>query len=115
MAASFGVGKMSRVIRKSQSHSSGEAYSLLSTLLATELASPSRCLWLISPWITDLTLIDNSARTFSSVERWGARPVTLTEVLTTLALSGAFVVVGTTPDPHNHRFRERLESQAVDH
>jgi hypothetical protein len=35
--------------------------------------------------------------------------------LTTLAVGGATVALGTTPDAHNHRFLERLTSQANDH
>jgi phosphatidylserine/phosphatidylglycerophosphate/cardiolipin synthase-like enzyme len=102
------------VIRKSQTHSSGEAYALLAVLMVAELLQPSRCLWLISPWISDLALLDNSAETYHELNRWGPRPIRLSEILTTLLSSSARVVVGTTPDPHNHRFLDRLSSLAKD-
>ena len=105
---------MTRVIRKAHTHSSGEARELLATLLATELASPSRCIWLVSPWITDLPIVDNSAGTFGPLSPWGNRPATLAEVLISIALGGATIVIGTTPDPHNRTFISRMQSLAVD-
>ncbi len=104
---------MSRVIRKSQKHSSGEARDLLAALLATEITRPSKCIWLVSPWITDLPILDNSAGTFGPLGAWGSRPVTLAEVLVTLAAAGTTVVVGTTPDPHNHTFINRMTALAI--
>ena len=90
---------MNRVIRKAQTHSSGEASALLAALMATELLQPSRCLWLISPWISDLILLDNSAGTYGALGRWGSRPIRLSEIVVTLLSSSATVVVGTTRIP----------------
>jgi hypothetical protein len=99
-----------RVIRKSKAFSSGEARELVSALFAIEVAAPGKCLWLVSPWITDLAVLDNSAGTYSPLKRWGDRPIRLVEVLVSLALSGTLVVIGTTPDPHNRTFLGRLEA-----
>lgn len=99
---------MNRVIRKSQTTSAGEAADLLAGLFSAELAAPGKCLWLVSPWISDVELIDNSAGTFSALSRFGKRRIRLTEVLASLASRGCHVVVGTTTDPHNTRFVERL-------
>jgi hypothetical protein len=105
---------VSRVIRKAQTHSSGEARQLLAALLATELTAPSKCIWLISPWITDLPILDNSAGTFGPLASWGNRPTTLAEVLVSLAVTGTTIVIGTTPDPHNRTFINRMESLSAD-
>src|SRR5258708_8375012 len=105
---------MNRVIRKAQTHSSGEASALLAALMATELLQPSRCLWLISPWISDLILLDNSAGTYDALRRWGPRPIRLSEILATLLSSSATVVIGTTPDHKNRQFLDRLLSLAKD-
>lgn len=105
---------MNRVIRKAQAHSSGEASALLAALMATELLQPSRCLWLISPWISDLVLLDNSAGTYDALRRWGPRPIRLAEILATLLSASARVVIATTPDPNNQRFLDRLLSLAKD-
>ena len=32
---------------------------LLQMLFLSELLAPSRCLWLVSPWISDIPVIDN--------------------------------------------------------
>lgn len=99
---------MNRVIRKSQSASASEAADLLAGLFTAELCLPSRCLWLVSPWVSDIELLDNSAGTFGPLKRFGKRRVRLAEVLVTLASLGTHVVVGTTTDEHNTRFLQRL-------
>lgn len=105
---------MNRVIRKSQTTSANEAADLLAGLFTAELTAPGKCLWLVSPWISDVELIDNSAGTFSALSRFGKRRVRLTEILVSLASRGCHVVVGTTTDPHNTRFVERLKQLTGD-
>lgn len=105
---------MSRVIRKSQTASASEAADLLTGLFTAELATSSKCLWLVSPWISDVEMIDNSAGTFTALSRFGKRRVRLTEILVCLAGRGCHVVVGTTTDPHNTRFVERLRQLCGD-
>lgn len=106
---------MGRVIRKSHSNSQEEALDLLRAVFAAELVAPSTCLWLVSPWISDVELLDNTAGTFSGLARFGQRPVRLTEILVALADRGTTVVLGTTADSHNRVFRGRLEVQQRDH
>lgn len=105
---------MNRVIRKSQNASASEAKDLLAGLFSAELCLPSRCLWLVSPWVSDVELLDNSAGTFGPLTRYGKRPIRLAELLVALAASGTHVVVGTTADDHNKRFLERLRLLADD-
>ena len=105
---------MNRVIRKSQNASASEAADLLAGLFSAELCLPSRCLWLVSPWISDVELLDNSAGTFGALTRFGKRPVRLAELLVALASTGTHIVVGTTADDHNKRFIERLRLLADD-
>lgn len=105
---------MSRVIRKSQAASATEAADLLASLFSAELCLPSRCLWLVSPWVSNVELIDNTAGTFSALNRFGKRQVRLAEILVALATADCHVVVGTTADPHNRRFLEQLRLLASD-
>lgn len=98
---------MTRVIRKSRARSSREAANLLGSIFAVELIRPSRCLWLVSPWISDIPIIDNTTNGFEAVRTFGPRPVRLSEVLVTLAGLGSTVVVGTTSDATNNAFRQR--------
>jgi hypothetical protein len=58
---------VNRVIRKSQARSSEEAARLLAALFATELVAPSTCLWLVSPWISNVPVIDNETATFDAL------------------------------------------------
>lgn len=105
---------MNRVIRKSQNASAREAADLLAGLFSAELCLPSRCLWLVSPWISDVELLDNSAGTFGALARFGKRPVRLAELLVALASAGTHIVVATTADDHNTYFLERLRLLADD-
>lgn len=105
---------MNRVIRKSQSASASEAADLLAGLFSAELSLPSACIWLVSPWISDVELIDNSTGGFDALARHGRRPIRLAEILVTLATQGTHIVVGTTTDDHNTRFLQRLRVLAED-
>ena len=105
---------MSRIIRKSQTRSSTEAASLLASLFAAELICPSECLWLVSPWISDIQILDNQASGFDPLSRWGPRQVRLTEVLATLASAGSSIVIGTTSDRHNDEFLSHLRGRAAE-
>jgi hypothetical protein len=105
---------MSRVIRKSQTRSSAEAASLLANLFASELVSPSECIWLVSPWISDIPILDNEVGAFDPLSRWGPRSVRLAEVLATLASCGSSVVIGTTADPRNNEFVGHLNGRAAE-
>lgn len=100
---------MNRVIRKSRAQSAGEVLDLLGALFSAELVAPSRCLWLVSPWVSDVEVIDNSAGTYPALTRFGRRRVRLAEVLCTLAADGSQVVIGTTADRHNDTFVRRLK------
>lgn len=105
---------MNRVIRKSHAQSASEALDLLGALFSAELALPSVCLWLVSPWVSDVEVLDNSVGTYGSLVRFGRRPIRLAEVLVVLATSGTQVVVATTPDRHNDTFVRRLSQLGTD-
>ena len=100
---------MNRVIRKSKAQSAGEVLDLLNALFTAELIAPSKCLWLVSPWISDVEIIDNSAGTYPVLGHYGKRAVRLTEVLGTLALEGTRVVIATTSDATNDSFVRRMQ------
>jgi hypothetical protein len=100
---------MTRIIRKSQYRSNREAADLLSSMFVAELIKPSRCLWLVSPWITDIPVIDNRTDGFESLRPWGPRSVLLTEVLVTLAGGGSMVVIGTTSTITSKNFLRRAD------
>ncbi|MDC1390751.1 phospholipase D-like domain-containing protein DpdK [Gammaproteobacteria bacterium] len=105
---------MSRIIRKSKDRSSAEAADLLSSILLAEITSPSKCLWLISPWISDISIIDNRTYSISVFQACGARFIRLTEVLIYLASQGTTVVIGTADEDSNAVFLSRLKMAFVE-
>lgn len=105
---------MNRVIRKSQGASLSDAQQLLAGLFSAELCAPSCCLWLVSPWVSDVVLLDNAAGQFDELTRFGKRPVRLAEILASLASRGTHIVIGTTSDQHNESFLSRLTLLAQD-
>lgn len=87
---------------------------LIQTIFAGEFLSPSRCLWLVSPWVSDIPILDNRANGFLSVEQqWLRTQVTLSQVLTKLLQLGTTIHVATRPDDHNQAFLDRMERAAV--
>lgn len=99
---------MTRSIRKSRARASREAAELLAAVFASELVSPSNCIWLVSPWISDVPILDNSAATFDHLAQWGPRQVRLSEVLVTLAGLDSAVVIGSTEAESNRYFLARI-------
>jgi hypothetical protein len=86
---------------------------LLQTLLVAELIAPSNCLWLVSPWVSDIPIIDNTANTFLALEpSWPRSKIRLVQVLATLTSLGTTVCIATRPDLHNRSFIEMLASLA---
>lgn len=99
-----------RRIFRSSATSNAEIRELLESIFAAELLLPSRCLWLISPWLTDLELLDNRAGAFGSLDpQWGPRRIRIVEILGRLLEVGSQVVVATRPDQHNETFIRKLD------
>ena len=71
-----------RRIFKTASTSQSEVKDLLQEIFVGELLSPSKCLWLISPWISNIEIIDNQSGTFTTIDpTWGRRPIRLAEIV----------------------------------
>ena len=100
---------MSRVIYKARDQASQEVIRMLEALFVAELASPSRCLWIVSPWISDVPLVDNSTGHYDFFSGSDWKTVYLSEVLVELCSRGSQVVVATTDAPTNKPFLETLE------
>jgi phosphatidylserine/phosphatidylglycerophosphate/cardiolipin synthase-like enzyme len=84
---------------------------LMQNLLATELLVPSRQLWVLSPWISDIDVIDNTAGQFKTVlPGLPSRKIRFTEVLIELARRGCDVRVLTRDVESNVVARQRLDN-----
>jgi phosphatidylserine/phosphatidylglycerophosphate/cardiolipin synthase-like enzyme len=103
----------SRQIFKGRGKAEFEAERMLQTILLAELIDPSDLIWLVSPWVTDVTILDNRTGAYAGVEpTWARRQITLVEVLAALLNRGTRLVVATRPDAHNKRFMQRLVTAA---
>jgi hypothetical protein len=90
---------------------------LLQSIFAGELLQPSVRLWIVSPWISDIPIIDNRANSFSSiVPAWSRTQVRLSVVLLRLLESGSVVHIATRGDEsHNTEFISRMRDRAAGH
>ena len=83
----------------------------LQSLFVAELIRPSSRIWISSPWINDIDLIDNTAREFGAlVPSWPASWIRLSDVLGALLDRGSEIVIIANYDPHNIEFLSRVES-----
>ena len=109
-----------RTILTSKLSSRREVAELLQNLFVAELIHPSRCLWIVSPWVSDIPLLDNRAGDLESLEPdWGPRYVRLVEVLVRLARAGTFIVVAVRDNGESddliYRLRAVFEEHALPH
>ena len=97
-------------------HSRGESREiaeLLQSIFVGELIAPSQGLYLVSPWISDVGILDNRTHAFLSLEpSWTGSTVRLTEVLSRLMEMGTKITVATRPVAHNARFLEEFRRRA---
>jgi hypothetical protein len=84
---------------------------LFQGLFVAELIHPSPKLWLFFAWISDIEIIDNSAREFAALEPdWPAAPIRLSQVLRALLARGVAIRLVIRTDGHNDYFIARLQS-----
>ena len=83
---------------------------LLQNLLVSELLVPSSQIWVLSPWLSDIDVLDNSAGQFKSIlPGFPSRRIRFTEVLLELARRGSDVQVLIRDAESNALARQRLE------
>ena len=98
-----------RRIFKSAVTSQNVIRELLQILFLTESINPSEELWFISPWISDVTLLDNRSGNFDSVNPdWRGREIRLSEFTLQLLTLGTRVIIVTRSDDHNRTFLDKL-------
>lgn len=101
----------SRLIVKTSAENSNDIRDLLESLLASELLCPGPEIWIVSPWISDVALLDNRSGAYSGLDAsWPKRHITLAELLAHALKANPSTVlhIVTRPDSHNTRFTERL-------
>ena len=85
-------------------------------LFANELLTPSEEVWLVSPWIGDIPILDNRMGGFDALNpEWKGREIRLTEVILQLMSIGthvSIVTIGATDVPTNSYFIDRMSALA---
>ncbi|MBV9510098.1 MAG: hypothetical protein JO303_07445, partial [Caulobacteraceae bacterium] len=101
--------RLLRRIFRSATTSQNVIRELLQLVFLAELADPGEAVWIVSPWVSNIALLNNRAGGFDVVNpEWGRREVRLAEVGVTLMARGGRLIVVTRPDGHNRTFLERL-------
>jgi hypothetical protein len=87
----------------------------LQGLFVAELMAPSAPLWIITPWISDVVVVDNRAGRFTGLlPEMPKRAIRLAEALVSQMQRGGAVVVACRPDDHNRTFTEQLTERSTD-
>ncbi len=98
-----------------KSSRSQELNELLEMIFAQELLVPSKELWIVSPWISNIPILDNSTYKYACIDpNWGRTEIRLSEILMKLMLSGTFiylVIKDPVEEKSNYWFREEFENQ----
>jgi len=103
-----------RRIFKSRTTRQTEIQDVLCSLLTAEVLRPSPELWLVSPWVTDLELLDNRTGCYDYLEpAWGQRKVQVSEILARTLANGGHLCLVTNYDPHNDRFLRQLTERVA--
>lgn len=101
-----------RQIVKAKARASLEVADALATLLLAELLDPGEEMYVVSAWISDIPVLDNSAGTLAGVDpAWEDRWLSLSEVLVALMERGTVIHLKTNRDAHNVAFVERLAAR----
>lgn len=90
-----------------------ELADVLQALFVIELLDPSDPLWIVSPWVSDVEILDNRVDQLRGLvpdlpPRW----IRLGEILQRVMSVGGSVVLATRGDPHNRLFADDLQRRA---
>ncbi len=86
------------------------ARELLQLIFVSELLMPSRCLWIVSPWLRDVPVLDNTTGSFLFLcPDFPRSEVRLSRVLRELVERGTTVVIAARADAGNRQVVDGLE------
>lgn len=108
------MNRPDRIIRTG-GRSALQADPIIRTALLAQLAAPAGTLWLVSGWISDVVLVDNSDGAYDYLLGDSApTQCRLADLLLMIAEAGCTVHVVTRPDQANQNFLDRLGARAED-
>jgi hypothetical protein len=98
-----------RRIFKSQTTGVTAIKELIQTMFVAEVLQPGDDVWIVSPWISNVVLIDNRSGNFDALNpEWGRREIRLADVLVTLMSHGTKMHIVTRNDSSNDSFLSRM-------
>lgn len=104
----------SRSLRTSALSCREELADALQALFVAELLKPSTPMWIVTPWISDIVVLDNRSGLFTGLlPDLPRRPIRLAEVLGNQLQRGGAVVIACRPDDHNRAFVEQLQGRVA--
>src|SRR5688572_26978744 len=91
---------MRRSVHKTSGRARNEARELLQAIFAGELARPSGVIWLVSPWLRNVPILENRSGEFEALAPSLPRSeVRLNRILRELVVRGTRIVVASRPLP----------------
>src|SRR5438445_9454022 len=104
-----------RQFLQSSTDSRNSVRELLQIIFSAELLAPSRCLWLVSPWLRDIPVLDNTTGSFLYLcPDFPLTEVRLSLVLRELLARGSQLLIATRPDPGNAQVYDSLRDIGSD-
>jgi phosphatidylserine/phosphatidylglycerophosphate/cardiolipin synthase-like enzyme len=104
-----------REIFKSAVTSQHAVREVLSMVFAQELLAPSRKVFIVAPWISNIVIFDSRLGQYSTLNpEWAKREVRLVEVLVAIVANGTELRIHTRPDDHNKTFKRRITESMTD-
>ena len=86
---------------------------LLQNIFVAEFIKPSKKIWIVSPWISEFTLIDNKSGNFDIINPdWRGRDILFSDVIIHLLYGGSKVSIIYRPDMRSDVFVSMLKEKA---
>lgn len=82
---------------------------VLQLIFSAELVAPSKCLWIVSPWLRDIPVLDNRSGAYSSLcPEFPMMQISIGKVVAELLNRGTQVVIATRPEAGNRQVIDGL-------
>ncbi len=83
---------------------------VLTMVFAQELLAPSREVFIVAPWISNVVIFDSQIGQYATLNpEWGKREIRLVDVLVSIVSNGTKLSIHTRPDDHNRIFKRRIQ------
>src|SRR5688572_16704621 len=105
----------SRKIFKNATTSQAAVKEMLAFVFSQELVLPSKDVFVVAPWISNIPVLDNRQGGFMSLNpEWSRSEIHLVDVLATMATRGARLHIHVNKDTHNLYTESRLHEALSD-